>query len=127
MRRHVRGHTHSDAGRSVQQKQRSLCGQHSRLLLRVIEVKRHVHGVLVDVSKDIVGHLLKLGLGVPHGCHRVTIHGAEVTLAENHGITLIPRLRKPGECIVDAGVAVRVILSKHLTDDLGALTRRPRI
>ena len=50
---------------------------------------------------------------------------SEVTLTENHRVTLVPRLREPGESVIHTGVAVRVVLTEHLADDLGALTCRP--
>ncbi len=101
VRSHVRGHSDGDTGRSVEQQQRSLCRQHRRLFLRVIKVKHHIHSVLVDVGKNIICHLLKLRLGVPHGGDWVTIHGAEITLSENHRVTLVPRLRKSGKSLVN--------------------------
>ena len=125
VRSHIRGHSDGDTRRTVQKKQRCLCRQYCRLLLGVIEVKGHIHSVLVDVGKNVVCHLLKLGLGVPHGGDRVTVHRSEVTLTENHRVTLVPRLREPGESVIHTGVAVRVVLTEHLADDLGALTCRP--
>ncbi len=74
VRSHVSGHTDGDTRRSVKKKKRSLCRQHRRLFLRVVEVKRHIHSVLVDVGKNIICHLLKLRLGVPHGGDRITVH-----------------------------------------------------
>ena len=125
VRSHIRGHSDGDTRRTVQKKQRSLCRQYRRLLLCVVKVKGHIHSVLVDVGKNVVCHLLKLGLGVPHGGDRVTVHRSEVTLTENHRVTLVPRLREPGESVIHTGVAVRVVLTEHLADNLGALTRRP--
>ncbi len=124
VRSHVRGHSDCDTRRSVQQKQWGLCWQHSRLFLSVIKVESHVHSVLVDVGKNIICHLLKLRLGVPHGGHRVSVHGAEVTLTENHRVTLVPRLRQSGKGIVNTRVSVRMILTEHLTHNLGTLTCR---
>ena len=119
VRGHVRGHTDGDARGAVEQQQRELGRQHRRLLEGVVEVERHVDGILVDVGEDILGHLLELGLGVSHGGHGVAVHRAEVALAVDQRIALVPGLRQAGHGVVDAGVAVRVELTEYFTDDTG--------
>ena len=50
VRGHVRGHADGDAGRTVQEQQRSLRGKDRRFLEGVVEVQVHVDGVLVHVA-----------------------------------------------------------------------------
>ena len=119
VRGHVRGHAHGDAGSTVQQKQRGLGRDHRRFLEGVVKVGGHVHGVLLHVGQDVLGHLLELGFGVTHGGRRVSVHGAEVTLAPDQRIPLVPPLSQTDHRVVHAGVAVRVVLTHHVTHDTG--------
>ena len=119
VRGHVRGHADGNAGRAVQQEQRSLRGKDRRFLEGVVEVQVHVDGVLVHVGEDVLGHLLELGLGVTHGGRGVAVHGSEVALAPDHRVALVPPLAQPDHRVVHAGVAVRVVLTHHVTHDTG--------
>ena len=118
---HVCGHAHGNAGCAVEEQQRSLGGENGGLLKGVVKVQGHVHGVLVHVPEHVFGHFLKLGLRVTHGCGRVTVYGAEVSLALHKGVTLVPVLAQTHHCIIYAGVSVRVILTHDLTHDTGTL------
>ena len=99
---HIGGHTHRDAAGAVKEQQWQFGGEHGRLLQGVVEVERHIHGILVYVGKNILRHLGKLGLGVTHSRYRVAVHGTEVALAEHQGITLVPGLRQAGHGVVNA-------------------------
>ena len=119
VRGHVRGHADGDAGRAVQQEQRRLRGKDRRFLEGVVEVQVHVDGVLVHVGEDVLGHLLELGLGVTHGGRRVAVHRTEVALAPHQRVALVPPLAQTDHRVVHAGVAVRVVLTHHVTHDTG--------
>ena len=119
VRGHVRGHADGDAGRAVQQEQRSLRGKDRRFLEGVVEVQVHVDGVLVHVGEDVLGHLLELGLGVTHGGRGIAVHRTEVALAPHQRVTLVPPLAQTDHRVVYAGVAVRVVLTHHVTHDTG--------
>ena len=53
MRRHVCGHTDSDTGRTVDQQVGELGRQYDRFLQRTVEVVHEVHGLLVQIGKQI--------------------------------------------------------------------------
>ena len=119
MRCHVGGHTDGDAGGSVEQEERGLGGEHCRLRNGIVEIELEIDRILVEVRKHVLGDPFKLGLGVSHGSHRVAVHGSEIALSEDEGITLVPVLGKSRHGVVDAGVAVGVEFAQHLTDDPG--------
>ena len=124
VRGHVRRHTDGDAGGAVQQQERELGREDGGLELGVVEVVDHVDGILVDVAEDLVGNLLELGLRISHGRDGVAVHGAEVALAVDHRVALVPGLCQTRKGVIYAGVAVGVVFSQHLTDDLGAFAGR---
>ena len=119
VRGHVRSHAHGDAGGAVQEQQGGLRGKDLGLLEGAVEVQVHVDGVLVQVGEDVLGHLLELGLGVTHGGRGVAVHGSEVALAPDHRVARVPPLAQPDHRVVHAGVAVRVVLTHHVTHDTG--------
>ena len=118
---HVGGHTYGNAGSAVEQQQRGLGGQDGGLFEGVVEVEGHIHRVLVHIGQNILCHLLEFGLRVTHGCRGVSVHGAEVTLALDHRVSLVPFLAQTHHGVVHAGVSVRVELTHHFTYDTGAL------
>ena len=120
--RHVGGHTDGDAGGTVDEQVRDLGGQHGGLRDGVVEVEGHIDGILLNVGDHLLRGAAQAGLGVTHGGRTVAIHGTEVTLTVHEGITQGPRLGHTHEGVIDGRVAVRVVLTEHLTDDTGALT-----
>ena len=73
MRRNVRGHTDGDTGRAVQKKIRKLGGKDSGLFESFIEVRSHIHGVLVEIAKKLLGDLLHTHFGITHGSCAIAI------------------------------------------------------
>ena len=57
MRRNVGGHTDSNTVTAVNEEVRNLCRHYGRLHERVVEVGRHVHGVLLKIVHDMLSHL----------------------------------------------------------------------
>ena len=114
---HVRGHTHSDTRGTIDQERGDACGQHRRLVARVVVVAVHVHGFLLDVLHHGFPHEAHLGFRVTHGRRPVTVHRTEVTLTDDQRIAHGPRLRHTHQSAVHRAVAVGVILTEHLTDD----------
>ena len=74
MRRNVRGHTDSDAGRAVQKKIRKLGGKDSGLFESFIEVRSHIHGVLVEIAEKLLGNLLHTHFGITHGSCAIAVN-----------------------------------------------------
>ena len=121
MCRDVRRHTHCDTVAAVHQQVRNLCRHHRRLYQRVVEVVRHIHGVLLQVIHDMLTHLAQSALRVSHGCGRVTIHATEVSLSVNKGVAHIPILRQPYQRSIYRRVAVGVILTQYFAHNAGTL------
>jgi hypothetical protein len=63
-------------------------------------------------------------LGVAVGRRRVAVDRAEVALAVDERVAHREVLREADHRVVDAGVAVRVVLAEHVADDRGALLVR---
>ena len=119
VRSHVGGHTDGDAGRSVKEQEGRLGREHGGLRNGIVEVELEVNRILVEVRKHVLGDPFELCLGVTHGCDGVAVHGSEIALSEDEGITLVPVLGKSRHGVIDAGVAVGVELAQHLTDNPG--------
>ena len=124
VRRHIRGHTHGNTVSAVHQQVGHFRGHHARLQKRVVEVVHHIHGVLVEVVHDVLAHLREAALRVSHGSCRVAVDRAEVTLPIHERVAHIPVLRHAHQRAIDAAVAVRVILTEHLTHHAGTFLIR---
>ena len=62
-------------------------------------------------------HLGEAALCITHGSRRVTVNRTEVTLSVNQGITHVPLLSHTHQSAINRRVAVRVILTEHLTNN----------
>ena len=82
-----------------------------------------VDGLFVEIFEQRRGNLRQLGFGVPVGCRRISIDGAEVSLTENQRVAQRPVLGEADESVVDGEVAVRVVLAHDFADDAGAFAR----
>ena len=117
----VRRHADRDAGRAVDQQVRKPCGEDGRLTLGAVVVVHEVDGVPVDVLQQLLGDGGEPRLRVAHRCGGVVVDGAEVALAVHQRMAHGEALRHTDESVVHRGVAVGVVLAKHLADDGGAL------
>ena len=121
VRRDVRRHADGDARGAVDEQVREARRQHERFAARAVVVGREVDGVHVEVAQHLGGDPRQPRLGVAHGGCRVVVDRAEVALAVDELVAHRELLGHAHERVVDRGVAVRVIVAHHLTDDLGAL------
>ena len=121
VRRDVGGHADRDAGRAVDQQVGVARRQDGRLLRAAVVVGLEVDGVLVDVADHLQRQRRHPALGVPHRGGGVVARRAEVALAVDQRRAHHPRLREADQGVVDRGVAVRVVLTHHVTDDARAL------
>ena len=119
VRGHVGGHAHGDAAGAVHQQVRYARGHHGGLLQGVVEVVRHVDGLLVDVLHHVLAYLAQAALGVSHGCGAVAVHRAVVALPVDEHVAHGPGLRQAHQGAVDGRVAVRVVLTQHLAHHSG--------
>ena len=115
--RHIGSHTYGNTVTTIYQKIRNLGRHHGRLLQGIIEVVGHINRFLVKVIHDMLTHLGEAALCITHGSRRVTVNRTEVTLSVNQGITHVPLLSHTHQSAVNRRVAVRVILTEHLTNN----------
>jgi len=119
--RDVGRHADGDAGRTVDDEVRDARGEDGGLRGGLVVVGHEVDRVEVDVGEHLAGDPGHAGFGVTHGGGGITVDGAEVTLAIDHGVAEREGLRKANHGVVDSGVAVRMVLAHGVADDLGAL------
>ena len=100
MRRNVRGHPDGDTARAVHQEVRETRRQHGRLLHGLVKVRVEIHRILVDSVEQVHGQLLQAGFRITHGGRAVPVHGAEVALPFDQGITNIERLGQADHRVV---------------------------
>ena len=121
VRRDVGGHADGDAGRAVDQQVGVARREYDGLLRAAVVVGLEVDGLLLDVADHLQRERRHPALGVPHRGGGVVARRAEVALAVDQRSAHHPRLRQPHQGVVDRGVAVRVVLTHHVTDDARAL------
>ncbi len=85
-----------------------------------------VDGLLVDVGEQLGRDAGQAAFGVSIRGRRVAVDRAEVALAVDERVAHREVLRHADQRVVDGGVAVRVVLTEHLADDLRALLVRLR-
>ena len=90
--RHVGGHTHGDAGSTVDQEVGDTCGEHGRLAVGVVVVGLEVDRVGVDVAEHLFADFLQTHLGVSHGGRSVAVDRAEIALTFDETLSHGPGL-----------------------------------
>ena len=119
VRRDVRGHADRDAAAAVEEQVGQQAREHDRLLQAAVEIVGPIDRFLLDIGQQRFGDARQPRLGVTHGCGRVAVDRAKVALPVDQGIAQAEVLRHARHRVVDRGVAVRMILAEHLTDDTG--------
>ena len=80
MGRHIGSHTDSNSRCPVDQKVRYPGRKHRRLLLRLVEVRREINRVLVDIRQHLHRYLRQARFRITHGGRRISVYGAEITV-----------------------------------------------
>ena len=124
VRRDVRRHADGNAAGAVHQEVREPRRQDDRLLLATVVIVLEVDGFLVDVGEQRLRHLVETRLGVAHGRRRIAVDRAEIALPLDERRAQRPVLRHADQGVVDRGIAVRMVLTHHLTHDTGRLAVR---
>ena len=124
MRRDVRGHAYGYAAGAVHKKVWIAAGQHLGLHERFVEVRHEIDRVFAYVGHHFVRQLGHSGFGISHCGRAVAIHAAKVALAFNEHIAAVEILRKPYHCIVNAGIAVRMVFTEHIAHNTRAFMER---
>ena len=96
-------------------------GEGCRLLEAVVVVRDEIDGFLVDVLKHLNGQTAHAALGVTIGSRRVTVDGAEVSVAVNEHIAHGEILRETHKGVVNGRVAVRMVAPQHAAHGIRAL------
>ena len=122
--RNVGSHTHGNTVTAIDQQVGHLGRHHRGLLQRIIEVVDHIDGILLDIVHDMLTHLGKAALGITHGSRRVAVNTTEVTLSVYKRIAHVPVLAHTHEGTIDRAVAMRMVLTQHLTHDTRAFLVR---
>ena len=123
VRRNVGRHADRDTRRTVGQQVREGRRKHDRLLLTPVVVRAEVDGVLVDALEQGRGDIGDARLGVAGGSRVIAVDVAEVALAVDQRVANREILGKAGQCVIDRGVAVGVVVAHGVADDLGALEK----
>ena len=121
MRRNVGGHADGDAACAIDQEVRNARRQNSRLQLRAVIVRLKGDRVLVEIGEQRFGRTGHPAFGVTHGRRRIAVDRAEVALPVDQRHAHGEVLGHPDQGVIDGHVAVRVILTDHVTDDPGGL------
>ena len=115
-------HTDCDTGGTVDQQVWKTAGQNGRFLQAVIVVGLKIHRFLVDVGEHLHGNFAHLRLGVSVSCRRVAVDRTEVAVTVYQRVTQGKILCQTHQRIVNRSVAVRMVLTQHVTDRVSALT-----
>ncbi len=117
--RDIRGHTHGDAGRSVQEERGNARGQHRGLLHGRVIIRDEIDGIFFQVGKQLLGKLRHSDLRITHGGWRISINAAEIPLSVDQRIAHGKVLGHPHEGIVGGRVPVGMVFTDDIPDDPG--------
>ncbi len=115
------GHADGDAAGAVDQQVGNPRRQDDRLLLLAVVVVLEVDRVLVQVGQQRHGRRGHAAFGVTHGGGHIAVDRTKVALAVDQHQAHRERLGHADQGEVDRGVAVRVVLTHHVTDHAGRL------
>jgi hypothetical protein len=125
VRRHLGRHAYRDARAAVDEQVRQHTREHGRLLEGLVVVGPQVDRILLEVREHLDREVGEAGLGVAHGRRGVAVDGTKVALAVHQRIAHDPALGQTHERRVDHALAVRVVVARGVTGDLGALPVAP--
>ena len=120
----VGGHADGDALAAVDQQVGEARGQRLGLGERFVVVGLPVDGVLLQVTQELHGGLCQAALGVTHGGGAVAVDVAEIAVTVNERRAHGEPLCQADHCLIDRGVAVRMVLTDNFADRPGRLLVR---
>ena len=121
VRRHVRCHANGNAARAVDQQVGESRGQYGGFLQRTVIVISKVDCILVEIVEQAVCDASEACLGITHRGRRIRVHRTEVTLTIDERHAQRPILRHTRQGVVDRTIAMRVVVTHYVADDLSAL------
>ena len=116
LRWNVGGHTNGDTDRAVDQQVRKTAWKNGWLLGAAVVVVLKIDSFFVDVANHLHGQLRHAALGVTRCGSWVVTRRAKVTLTRNQRVAQVPVLNEANQGVIDRAVAVRVVLTHHVTD-----------
>ena len=119
--RDVGGHADGDAGAAVDDEVGDAGGEDGGLEGGLVVVGDEVDGVHVDVCEHLAGEAGEAGFGVSHCRRTIPVYRPEVSLAVDHKVAEAEGLGEANHGVVDGGVAVGMIVTHDVADDLGGL------
>ena len=119
VRRDIGGHTYGNARRAVDQQIRNAAWKDERFFFRAVVVGAEIDGFFVDVAQHFVGDFGETDLGVTHRRSVVSVDRAEVALAVDQHMAQREILGHTDDGVVHRTVAMRVVLTDHVTHDTG--------
>jgi hypothetical protein len=117
MWRNVRRHTDRDTDRTIQEKLRKFRREHGRLHMYAVEVRNEVHRVLLDIEHHLFRDRGKFRFGIAIRRRTITVERTEVSLPPDERVPKRKVLRHADHGLIHRGVAVRMVLPEHFTDD----------
>ena len=121
VRRHAGRHTDRNPGRTVHEQVRKPRGEDDRLFVALVIGPDEIDRVLVQVFEQVSRLSRQTGFGVSHGCGAETGDRAEVPLLVDQHFPHHPVLAQSNQGGIDHRFAVRVIVTRSIARDLGAL------
>ena len=92
VRRHVCRITCRNTGRTVYQHDRKRNRKNGRFIFRIVKVRSHLDGILVEIVLHDLGYLGKTHFGISHRRSRVIIDGTVVSVHVDQRKTDLPVL-----------------------------------
>ena len=124
MRRNFGCHTNGNTAWTVYEKVWKTAWKNSRFFKTVIIVWHKVNRVFLDIREHFKRNFTHSCLCITVSSRRITVHRTEVTVTVNKHISHGKILCKTNHCVINRGVTVRVIRTKHLTYRIGTLVVR---
>ncbi len=117
MGRDAGGHADGNTGASIAKQIGEFRRKDDRFRTRIVIIRHVINRVLFQVFHKNHGDFRHARLCVTHGCGRVAVYGAEVSLSIDEGIPEVKILRHTNKGGVNHLLAVRVIISRGIAGD----------
>ena len=113
----VGGHAHRNTARAVNEQIGQARWQHQGFFFRAVVVGAEINSFFVNIAQHFVSNFGQTDFGVPHGGRIVAIHRAKVALSIHEHMAHRKVLRHAHDGVVHRLVAMRVVLTNHVTYD----------
>ena len=121
VRRNAGRHAHGNARCAIAQQVRKARRQHDRLFVILGIVGPEIDRVLVEAFQQQLGRMGHPRFGVTIGSRAIPVDITKVALAIDQRVANVEILRQAHKRVIDRTVTMRVPVTHHVADDLGAL------